>query len=369
MTDTQNAGHFHRMGALSRIMNIGVLLLDQSGEAEFASPLACELLGSVGDADVNRRWRDLKARFNVDLGAAKTSTPLRVIADLDENSGAHSLRMEIYALEEKACTGYLILMRDRRMIEALDTDLLMASQTLSMVHLHGALAHDLRAPLNAMQITLELLSDSLTNNSTQALRPENGGDARQQRYVRVLREELSRLNRGLQFMLDQNVPLAQKSNTFDVCEAVKEISALLGPQARRQRVELDVLLPPYPLMLSGYRDRMKQGLLNIAINALEAMPNGGDLTVKVHARDGRACIEFLDRGPGIPEDVLNEIYQMYFTTKRTGRGIGLYVTRLVVESHGGEILVGNRSDGGASFTVTLPLSLASERTDAKATYG
>jgi signal transduction histidine kinase len=96
-------------------------------------------------------------------------------------------------------------------------------------------------------------------------------------------------------------------------------------------------------------------LLNIAINGLEAMPGGGRLAIDLDTRAANASVRIADSGAGIPEELLDEIDQIYFTTKKSGSGIGLYVARLVVESHGGEIVVQSEPGAGACFTVKLPL--------------
>jgi signal transduction histidine kinase len=110
------------------------------------------------------------------------------------------------------------------------------------------------------------------------------------------------------------------------------------------------------MRVSGYRDRLKQALLNIAINGLEALPEGGNLLIQVTMQDRNANIIINDSGPGIPEALAAKIFQMHFTTKENGNGTGLYVTRLVVESQGGEMFVESKLGQGTSVSVILPLS-------------
>jgi two-component system sensor histidine kinase AtoS len=144
-------------------------------------------------------------------------------------------------------------------------------------------------------------------------------------------------------------------HVFDLREVIREIVVLLAPQARGQRVEMRIQLPEGAVSLQGYRDRLKQALLNIAINGLEAMPGGGRLAIDLDARAADASVRIADSGAGIPEELLDEVDQIYFTTKKSGSGIGLYVAQLVVESHGGEIVVQSEPGAGVRFTVNLPL--------------
>jgi signal transduction histidine kinase len=236
------------------------------------------------------------------------------------------------------------------MVDVLETDLLLASQMRSQAHLYGALAHDLRAPLNAMQITLELLADTLFSGGAGT----NSSD--QQRYIAVLKEELARLNRTLCTMLDHSIPLSAASQEFDLRTILEEVAALLGTQAKRHHVDLQLRLPDREIKVIGHRDRLKQALINVAINGLEAMPGGGRLRINMVVPDATVNIIVRDDGPGIANELLDEIYQIYFTTKKSGSGMGLYVARLVLESHGGDIQVVNQPGGGACFTLTLPLA-------------
>jgi signal transduction histidine kinase len=226
------------------------------------------------------------------------------------------------------------------------------------VHLYGALVHDLRAPLNAMQITVELLADILADG-------RSADPSSQQRYIRVLKEELARLNRTLGTMLDNRMPsLTVASEEFDLRAIAQEVTALLGTQAMRHRIDLQLRLPDREVRVIGHRDRLKQALINVAINGLEAMPHGGRLQIDMAVHEVTVNITVRDDGPGIPAELLDEIYQIYFTTKKSGSGMGLYVARLVLESHGGDIQGVNTPGAGAWFILTLPLAPPAEKNPA-----
>lgn len=338
------------LDVVSRVMNVGMLLVGPAGRLEFANLLAVELLGCNGEEELARRWPELQRALQIDSGESPSGPrPRRITVDLPLAAGTRYLRLEIHALHEASCRGSLVLMRDRQAGDILETDLLLASRMRSLVHVYRVLAHDLKAPLNAMQLTLELLADASAYDAS----PD--GPARRQRHVEVLREELARLNRILQTMLDQKEPIDAVPHRFDLREVIREIVVLLAPQARAQRVDLGIQLPEAAACLQGYRDRLKQALLNIAINALEAMPGGGRLGMRLEMADTEARVTVSDTGSGIPDDLLEEIDQIYFTTKARGSGIGLYVARLVVESHGGDIAVRSEPGTGTTFTVCLPL--------------
>ena len=181
------------------------------------------------------------------------------------------------------------------MIEALETDLCLASQLRGLSRVYRAVTHDLRAPLHSMVLNLELLRQSLDGA---------GGDeerAAQLEWVGVLKDEVERLNRSLQALLAETAPPPDHAREiFDAREVLREIERLLQPQARLQEVDLRVDFPETEVPILGYRDRIKQAILNVAINALEVMPEGGQLGLRLESSDGAARLAIEDSGPGHP---------------------------------------------------------------------
>jgi signal transduction histidine kinase len=239
------------------------------------------------------------------------------------------------------------------MLDALETDLLLASQLRALARVYNAVTHDLKAPLNAMVLNLDLLQGALR-------RGEGTSEAEEgEQYLAVLREELERLDRSLLALLSETTPAGRGREEFDARAMVREIERLLLPQARQQRVALEARLPGTALRIAGQRDRLKQAILNVAINALEAMSEGGELELRLEARPDEvlpdhAEVLITDSGPGIPEEMRQRIFDMHYTTKTSGTGIGLYVARSIVEAHGGEISVDSAPGRGSEFRLRLP---------------
>jgi len=204
-----------------------------------------------------------------------------------------------------------------------------------------------------MVLNLELLKG--------ALPPDQDAErqARQRRYMNVLGEEVLRLNRSLTALLAQTPRLSEASQRFDLRVLLEDLVALLGPQAKAQRVTIETALPNEAIPVVGRRDRMKQAFLNVAINALEAMPQGGVMGVAVERDGANARLTIRDDGPGIPPETVERIYAMHFTTKSGGTGIGLYVARSVVLAHHGTIRVESAAGAGTVVHVTLPLAAVS----------
>jgi signal transduction histidine kinase len=335
-----------RLHTLSRLMDVGVLLVNPSRQLEFANPRACELLGAADPAELQGRWPQILrllepsapgdqhlAQFDFDVPGAKA---------------ARAVHCRVYPLAEDEHQGFLYLLRERMALDALETDLLFASQLRALSRVYRGVTHDLKAPLNAMVLNLDRLQIALR-------RGEGVEEAEKtEMYLEVLREELDRLDRALEALLADTTPAGRGREEFDARAMLQEIERLLEPQARLQHVALEARLPGTAVRIAGQRDRLKQAILNVAINSLEAMSEGGELELSLSALPDLAEVVVADSGPGIPEEERPRIFDMHFTTKTTGTGIGLYVARSIVEAHGGEISVESAPGRGSRFRVRLP---------------
>jgi signal transduction histidine kinase len=339
--------------ALTRAMDLGVLFLRRDGQLEFANATARVLLGCATEQDLDRRWVELESTLDDALEAIPPgrTTATRVDLDIPAEREPLRLRLDLYRLDEDERPGYLVLIKNRRLLDALETDLRLATQSRAMARLLVTMAHDLKAPLNAMVINLELLQSTVEGKGA----GRAGIRERQRRYVTLLKEELSRLNRSLHTLLTQTARPSETPQRFDLRELIQEVDTLLRSEAALQRVTLDIRLPEHAILLNGHRDRLRQAILNLVINALEAMPDGGRLEIRVQVQATQAKIAIRDTGPGIPLELLPRIGTMHFTTRSTGTGIGLYVARSVVEAYGGTIDIDTEVGRGTCFQITLPI--------------
>lgn len=334
-----------RLHTLSRLVDVGVLLVNPARELEFASPRACELLGCHDFVALQARWPEILTL--VDRGQAGTNDAAQFDFDVP---GAQKLAVHcrVYPLVEEEHQGFIYLLRERTALDALETDLLLASQLRALSRVYRAVTHELKAPLNAMVLNLDRLQVALRKGEGAA------EAAKTEKYLDVLREELERLDRSLLGLLADTTPAGSGREEFDVRATLQEIERLLLPQARLQHVALEAQLPGTAVRIAGQRDRLKQAILNVAINGLEAMSDGGELALVLEALPDEAEVRIRDTGPGIPEEERRRIFDMHYTTKTTGTGIGLYLARSIVEAHGGEISVENRPGRGSEFRLRLP---------------
>lgn len=347
---TESRRLYQGFDALAQVMKVGVVLVDKDCRIDFANERALELFGSADLDALRARWAgsvpDLAALFAEPGDAGKG-----VARGLAVEAHGRALRLEVFRQGEPNGCQYLALVHDPSALDALETDVRLASQLDGLARTYRTAAHEIRSPLAALVLNLDLLRDSLESGEV------NGDRARVQRdgYVSVLSQELNRLNRTLSELLTDSIPVPGSQQRFDLRALVGELGMLLAPQARRLGVELSTRLTPNDVVLVGYRDRLKQALLNVAVNALEAMPMGGRMCIEMDERPDRARVSVQDSGPGIPPELLARIYDSDFTTKGGGSGIGLYVARTVVELHGGAIRATSAPGAGTTVAIDLPL--------------
>jgi len=357
---SENDGRFAEFGALTDMLDCGVLLLDAGGRLEFANRRARDLLGvgKVGltPTDVRERWAELAPQFRLDDNPLflRRNRSIDIVVD----GMPRLLRLEVGpvpAESRASASGRLVLLKNRLETDVLETEMLLASQMRGLAHLYRVLAHDVRAPLNAMQLSLELLADTVSGEnldlpkSDDPVRPDSDGrgarGARTRRYVGVLREELKRLNGLLQTMLEQKETFGAPLGRFDLREVINDIRALLAPQCQRQHVELDIALPDLPVLITGYPDRIKQALMNIAIRGVEGMPQGGAIAIALCANPDRVQVVFSDSGASLSGEVLEEAFSLLYSRPKSRQGAGMFTARLVAESHGGELQIEMRNPG------------------------
>lgn len=349
---SRTAEEHGRFVALGQAVNVGVLLLDRVGRFEFASRRARELFGCASDEALARVLEEVRPALERGLLQRPLSTREGVRIDVAPSSreGGGQVRLEIYPLGQGETEGHLILVRDPATIKALETDMRLASQLRGLARLYLSVVHDIRAPLGAVVVHVELLRATFQNVDA----AQDGVLERARGYLAVVDQELQRLRRSLDSLLNHAALPRDDLEELDARDLIHDVENLLGPQCVRQKVALKVRVPDGPVRVLGTRDALKQALINLGINALEAMPEGGTLNLSLEGVDSKATISIADSGPGIAPEIRDRIFTMHFTTKRTGTGIGLYVARVVVEANGGQIRVDTEAGRGARFQIDLP---------------
>ena len=243
----------------------------------------------------------------------------------------------------------LVTLRDAESRKALASHLDLSSRLAAISRLTGGVAHEIKNPLNAIAINLEVLRSRLANSNAET-----------KTEVEVIAREISRLDRVVKTFLNFTRPVEVKLTKMDVGEALREIKKLVEEQATRNGVELAVFTPPGRAEGWADPDLLKQALLNMVVNGIEAMPDGGKLFMRLLMGPQEIAIEIEDRGPGIPEDAQEKVFQLYFTTKVNGSGIGLAVAYQAIQLMGGTIAIRSQTGNGTLFRVALPAVVEDE---------
>jgi two-component system, NtrC family, sensor histidine kinase HydH len=224
----------------------------------------------------------------------------------------------------------------------------------------AGLAHEIRNPLGAIKGAAQYLRPT----------PPPGDGSRQgvDEFLDIIVEEVNRLNRVVSQFLDYARPDRGERETLDVNDVLRRTLQLLEPQAGK--VSVEVRLAEDLPQIRASAEQLRQVFLNLGLNAVQSMPDGGKLYVSTRLRRGARRgepasfleVRFRDSGPGIPEKVQRNIFVPFFTTKEGGSGLGLAISQRIAQSHGGLIEVHSREGHGATFTVLLPLSDEASRT-------
>lgn len=210
----------------------------------------------------------------------------------------------------------------------------------------GGLAHEIRNPLSTLRMNLQLLREDWDNPITE--REQKG-----RRKIDVLLRETERLENVLSDFLRFAAGRELRREKTDLNQLARELLDFLAPRAGQAKIrirqELDPRLPPVDVDANLIR----QALLNLLINAQEAMPTGGEITLRTAENGSHVKVSVADNGPGVPPDLRDRIFTPYFSTKPGGIGLGLPMVQKIVKQHEGAIEVGNGPAGGAVFTICL----------------
>lgn len=239
--------------------------------------------------------------------------------------------------------GYVLLVEDVTRQHHLREELEKSNRMASLGKMAAGVAHELRNPLSSVKGLGVLLQSRFDKESTDY------------KTAGVLVAEVDRLNRSISELLDFAKPKNQPGNLFAIRNCVQKAVDLVAIDIEEMNVQLDVSLPQEYVKVRGDEDKLNQVFLNLLLNSIQAVEQFGAIAIRYTIEDnGEIVIEIKDDGAGIPEDILSQICDPYFTTKADGTGLGLAVSSKVVEDHGGTLYVGNHQDGGAFSKVTLP---------------
>jgi len=215
--------------------------------------------------------------------------------------------------------------------------------------LTGGLAHEIKNPLSAIKLNLNLLAEEFS-------RADDDVHRRNARRLRRLQDQVQQLHDILDEFLKYAGGGQFAPADIDLRQTVDELIDFFRPQAENARVVLRGAVPPDPVAVRADVGLLKQAILNLMINATQAMTDGGELILRLGAADGQAVLEVIDTGPGIRPEARGRIFDAYHSTRPGGSGLGLPTTRRILRRHGGDVRVDGEPGQGTRFLVTMPLA-------------
>src|ERR1019366_7846066 len=328
----------------------GILLFTGDGRAVLVSEAAYRFLHLERDNVLGQQAREIFAGSTV-LGRALreafdngitlvkeevlTETGRRIQASVDF----------IYDDHTRLGLGALVTLHDLESVEEIESELELSRRMAAIGRLTAGVGHEVKNPINAILVHLELLKNKFG--------PEN---APASRHLDVIDVEIHRLDRVVQTLVDFSRPVELQLHEQDLRTVIGDVLALAAEELSTRNVTLESRLPSNPLVANVDADLLKQATLNVIENGAQAMPEGGILRVVLEEDRKSAVLRITDQGHGIPEDIREKIFDLYFTTKVGGSGIGLAMTYRILQLHHGSVDVQSKSGRGTEFLLRIPLT-------------
>jgi len=245
----------------------------------------------------------------------------------------------------EAILGAVVVMNDITEQILLEQQLVRHARTTSLANLGANMAHEIRNPLNSIKLNIELIQEGLKGPS-----PNHDNLAE---TADLVREEAVRLNELITHFLEFARPSEPKLTLASPVEAAEFAMRLLAEEAKRAQVEIERDLHELPDAMID-RQQLSQAVYNIALNAIQLMEPGGKLTVRSRSRPDYLLIQVQDTGPGIPPENVDKLFDLFYSNREGGTGLGLPTANRIIETHGGRLVAENAETGGAIFSIYLP---------------
>jgi two-component system, sporulation sensor kinase E len=324
----------------------GLILLDANGAVTYVNRAACTFFGFDRDAIIGQRLRDNV--HDLDLQSLARSGGA-VSRDLEifypEN---RYLNFYVTAIDEREDLGFVMLIRDITQTRKLTEEKIESERISALTLLAAGVAHELGNPLNSLTIHLQLLERQLR-------RPKAKDPAKLLEHLDIAQAELKRLDSIIRDFLAAIRPTHPQFQRASLQDLIEESVRFLSPELKQARIAVQVdiqnAVPAMPLDIN----QMKQALHNLIRNSVQAMPDGGALTINCSYNDSEVRLSIRDTGRGISSESMSNVFQPFFTTRKTGSGLGLLIVRRIVREHGGELEIESKEGAGTEVTMMLPL--------------
>lgn len=303
---------------------------DDAASANPPGPPSREAL-AILETDVRQAARALDERI-----AEETAGSLAAMHRMATWTARALAGVGIVATIAGLCFGYSVA-------RGLERAMVRAEELAALGQMAAGMAHELRNPLTAISMLVQLQREKAEE---EGLPSED---------LPIIEREIARMEERLNAFIDYARPSRPRWRRIDLREVVARTLELVQGRAAKHRVEIRVVRPTYPVIVEADAEQIGRVLVNLAMNAIDAMPRGGWLTVSLsHSPDGFVDVTVDDDGPGVDARALSRAFEPFFTSKEAGLGLGLPISRRIAHDHGGRLTGSNRPEGGARFVLRLP---------------
>jgi signal transduction histidine kinase len=316
-----------------------VVLVSASSE-KFLSRPRREILGRTAE----EIFSDGTVLGTVVLSAFQKQKPLGQY-EFDAADGRR-VQVSLDFIQEKGTPiGALLTMRDVESVRRIENEIEISRRLSSSGRVTRGVAHEVKNPINAIVLHLQLLHDKIKQD-----------DPEMRRHMDVIGDEIRRLDRVVQILVNFMKPRDLHLEEVDLRKILADVAVLTAPDAKQRGTTVERSLPSEALIVRVDSDLMKQAILNLVMNGLQAMTHGGTLTVMGYREDEMVIAEVRDQGNGIPPEAQEKIFELYYTTKKEqgGSGIGLAETYQIMQWHYGSIEFDSIVGAGTTFRLRLP---------------
>ncbi|HVG92420.1 MAG TPA: ATP-binding protein [Alphaproteobacteria bacterium] len=326
----------------------GVMLFTSDSNAVLVSASAERFIGKPRGEMLGRQPAEIFSRESVLGRTILDSFASRepVAQDEIEDAQGRHIQLSLDFIEEHGeRIGALLTLRDAESVHRIEDEIELSRRLSAIGRLTSGVAHEVKNPINAIVVHLEVLRQKMK---------EIDPDTR--RHVDVISSEIQRLDRVVQTLVDFTRPVELRLSDMDLRKVVEDVVILASPAAEKHNVQIEREAAPDALPVRIDVDLVKQAVLNIVLNGVQAMPNGGTLRLTLKREGDGALISVRDQGAGIPDNIRDKIFNLYFTTKSGGSGIGLAMAYRVVQLHHGSVEFSTIIDHGTTFYLRFPLA-------------
>jgi signal transduction histidine kinase len=326
-------------GVMLFTSDLNVVLVSASAERFIGKPRG-EMLGRQ-PSDIFSHDSRL-GRAILDAFASRTALGSEEI----ENEQGRHIQIALDFIEERGQRiGALLTLRDAESVHRIEDEIELSRRLSAIGRLTSGVAHEVKNPINAIVVHLEVLRQKMK---------EIDPDTR--RHMDVIGSEIQRLDRVVQTLVDFTRPVELRLSDMDLRKVVEDVVMLASPAAERHNVTIERQASQEPLPVRIDADLVKQAILNIVLNGLQAMPQGGTLRINSKREGESVLLTVRDQGAGIPENIRDKVFNLYFTTKSGGSGIGLAMAYRVVQLHHGSVEFTSIMEHGTTFYLRFPLA-------------